>query len=117
MLERSRAAQRASFVAGRFSRGHVVPAVNLLRPVRFDRAPTICGRGNRVRSEGRSVGLVVDDGREFVRLAAGAIQAPQESLAGVSGRYVEGIVSVNERLILVLRLDQLLNFAEPLIAA
>ena len=52
------------------------------------------------------MGLVVDDGREFLGLSHRPIQAPQETLAGLSSQYIEGIASINNRLILVLKLDQ-----------
>ena len=115
----TRVPNAASFVDGVvFSRGQVVPAVNLRARFGFERAPyDLRTRLIVVHSGGRSVGLIVDDGREFLRLSLGALQAPQEALAGLSTQYVEGIASVNDRLILVLKLEQLLNFAEPLIAA
>ena len=101
-----------------FSRGQVVPAVNLRARFGFERIPyDLRTRLIVVHGGGRNVGLVVDDGREFLRLSAAVMQAPQESLAALSGRYIEGIASIKDRLILVLRLDELLNFAEPLVAA
>ena len=115
----TRVPNAAPFVDGVvFSRGQVVPAVNLRARFGFDRAPyDVRTRLIVVNSQGRSVGLVADDGREFLRLSANAIKAPQETLAGLSWQYVEGVASVNGRLILVLKLDNLLNFSEPLVAA
>ena len=115
----TRVPNAAPFVDGVvFSRGQVVPAVNLRARFGFERAPyDIRTRMVVVSTGGRSVGLVVDEGREFVRLPQTAICPPQESLAGLSSRYVEGIASVNGRLILVLNLENLLNFSEPLVAA
>jgi len=115
----TRVPNAAPFVDGVvFSRGQVVPAVNLRARFGFERAPyDLRTRLIVVQSGGRSVGLVADEGREFIRLPAGSIRPPQESLAGLSSGYVQGIASVKDRLILVLQLDQLLNFAEPLIAA
>ena len=115
----TRVPNAAPFVDGVvFSRGQVVPAVNLRVRFGFERVPyTIRTRLIVVQSGGRQVGLVVDDGREFLRVPGGAIQPPQDALTGLSGRYIEGIVSVNDRLILVLNLDELLNVTEPLIAA
>jgi purine-binding chemotaxis protein CheW len=115
----TRVPNAAPFVDGVvFSRGQVVPAVNLRVRFGFERAPyDLRSRLVVVQSAGRSVGLIVDEGREFLRLPASAIQPPQESLSGLSGRYIDGIASVNDRLILVLNLEQLLNFAEPLLAA
>jgi purine-binding chemotaxis protein CheW len=101
-----------------FSRGHVVPAVNMRSRFGFDRAAyDVRTRLIVVQAGGRHIGLVVDEAREFLRLAASDIHPPQESLSGLSSQYVQGIVSIKERLILVLALAQLVNFAEPLTAA
>jgi len=115
----TRVPNAAPFVDGVvFSRGQVVPAVNLRARFGFERVPyDIRTRLVVVQSGGRHVGLIVDDGREFLRVPAGAIQPPQDALTGLSGRYIEGIVSVNDRLILVLNLVELLNVTEPLVAA
>jgi purine-binding chemotaxis protein CheW len=115
----TRVPNAAPFVDGVvFSRGQVVPAVNLRVRFGFDRVPyDLRSRLIVVQTAGRSVGLIADAGREFVRLPPASIHPPQETLAGLSSSYVEGIASVNDRLILVLRLDQLLNSAEPFIAA
>ncbi len=115
----TRVPNAAPFVDGVvFSRGQVVPAVNLRARFGFERAPyDVRTRLVVVNSKGRQVGLIVDDGREFLRLPATAIAPPQESLAGLSSQYVEGIASLNGRLILVLNLENLLDFSAPLVAA
>jgi purine-binding chemotaxis protein CheW len=115
----TRVPNAAPFVDGVvFSRGQVVPAVNLRCRFGFERVPyDLRTRLIVVQATGRQVGLIVDDSREFVRLPASAIQPPQESVTGLSGRYIQGIASIQERLILVLQLEQLMNFAEPLVAA
>ncbi|HEY1912268.1 MAG TPA: chemotaxis protein CheW [Vicinamibacterales bacterium] len=115
----TRVPNAAPFVDGVvFSRGQVVPAVNLRCRFGFERVPyDLRTRLIVVQAAARQVGLIVDESREFVRLPESAIQPPQESVSGLSGRYIQGIASFNDRLILVLQLDQLMNFAEPLIAA
>jgi purine-binding chemotaxis protein CheW len=115
----TRVPNAAPFVDGVvFSRGQVVPAVSLRARFGFERqAYGVRTRLVVVNTGGRTVGLIVDDAREFLRLPASAICPPQESLAGLSSQYVEGIASLNGRLILVLKLDTLLNFSEPLVAA
>ena len=115
----TRVPNAAPFVDGVvFSRGQVVPAVNLRARFGFERTPyDLRTRLIVVRDDDRSVGLVADEGREFIKLAADAIQPPQDTLAGLSGRYVEGIASIGDRLVLVLNLKQLLSFSEPLVAA
>ena len=105
-----------SFVDGVvFSRGQVVPVVNLRARFGFERAShDLRTRLIVVQSAARLVGLVVDAAREFVNLPPDAIQPPHEALAGMSGRYVEGIASIRGRLILVLDLSRVLDFAETL---
>jgi len=98
-----------------FSRGQVVPVVNLRVRFGFERAPyDLRTRLIVVQSAGRVIGLVVDSAREFVNIPPDAIQPPHEALAGMSGRYVEGVASVGERLILTLDLSRILKFAENL---
>jgi len=115
----TRVPNAAPFVDGVvFSRGQVVPAVNLRARFGFERVPyDLRTRLIVVQSGGRNVGLIADDGREFLRVPAGAVQPPQDTLAGMSGRYIDGIVSVNDRLILILNLNQLLDVSDPLVAA
>ena len=115
----TRVPNAAPFVDGVvFSRGQVVPAVNLRARFGFERTPyDIRTRMVVVRTGDRVVGLVVDEGREFIRIPESAIRPPQESLSGLSGQYIEGIASLNGRLILILNLERLLSFAEPLVAA
>jgi purine-binding chemotaxis protein CheW len=105
-----------SFVDGVvFSRGQVVPVVNLRARFGFERAPNdLRSRLIVVQSGARLIGLVVDSAREFVNIPPDAIQPPHEALAGMSGRYVNGIASIGDRLILTLDLPGILNFAETL---
>jgi purine-binding chemotaxis protein CheW len=103
-----------SFIDGVvFSRGQVVPVVNLRARFGFEREPfDLRTRLIVVQAGARLIGLVADAAREFVSIPPDAIQPPNEALTGMSGRYVDGIASVRDRLILVLNLDRILNFAE-----
>jgi purine-binding chemotaxis protein CheW len=95
-----------------FSRGQVLPVVNLRARFGFERvAPDLRARLLVVQLAGRMVGLIVDEAREFVTIAPGAIQPPNESLAAFSGRYLEGIASLGERMVLVVNLDRILDFS------
>jgi purine-binding chemotaxis protein CheW len=114
--EITRVPNAPSFVDGVvFSRGQVVPVVNVRARFGFDRAAIdIRSRLIVVQSGARLIGLVVDAAREFVNLPAELVQPPHEALAGMSGRYVEGIASIGDRLILILDLERILNFGEAL---
>ena len=72
----------AAFVDGVvFSRGHVVPAVNLRARFGFDRvAPDLRSRLLVVQVHGRSVGLLVDSCREFLTIPPASIHPPGEAL-------------------------------------
>jgi purine-binding chemotaxis protein CheW len=56
--------------------------------------------------------LLVDSAREFVAIDADLIQPPPEGLAGLSGKYLRSIARINDRLVLVLDVDEVLNFAD-----
>ncbi len=101
-----------------FSRGQVVPAMNLRMRFGFERAPyDLRTRLLVVNAAGRSVGLIVDEAREFLRLPEEAIHAPQDTMAGVAIRYIRGIASVAGRLVVVLDIHAMLTSAEPLVTA
>jgi purine-binding chemotaxis protein CheW len=108
-----------SFVDGVvFSRGQVVPAINMRARFGFERTDRdIRTRLLVVQTGGRSVGLLVDGCREFLTIAEGAIKAPGEGLAGIGARYIAGIATFDDRLIVILDPDTLLSSAEPILAA
>ncbi len=103
----------APFVDGIvFSRGSVVPVVNLRARFGFERAPIdVRTRLLVVGGGDRRVGLLADGAREFVTIPAEAILPPHETMTGVSGRYLEGVATIGQRLILVLDVAEVIAFA------
>jgi len=98
-----------------FSRGQVVPVVNLRARFGFERIPPdLRSRLLIVQSNGRTVGLMVDSAREFARIAPETIRPPQDALTRLSGRYLEGIAIAQDRIILILDLSAVIEIAEPL---
>jgi chemotaxis signal transduction protein len=86
-----------------FSRGQVVPIVNLRVRFGFDRAAVdLRTRLLVVQHDGRQIGLMADDAREFISIPDAAIRPPNESIGGLSGNYLEGIATLGERIVLVL---------------
>jgi purine-binding chemotaxis protein CheW len=93
-----------------FSRGQVIPALNLRVRFGFPRQE----RDMRTRvifsqTQQRIVGLIVDSAREFRKIRAGAIRPIEQALTGIAGNYLKGLTTINERLILILDLDSVLN--------
>lgn len=82
-----------------FSRGQVVPALNLR--VRFGlprEAHTPQTRLIFLRAHERSVALVVDSAREFRSIAREEIKPVEETLHGIRGNYLKGVAKVRDRL-------------------
>jgi purine-binding chemotaxis protein CheW len=104
-----------AFVEGvTFTRGQVIPSINLRIRFGFPRVP----RDPRARMlviqpNGRTAGILVDSVREFVSIPAAEIQPSGETNdarnCGVIGRFVEGTATTGKRLILILNLDAVLE--------
>jgi purine-binding chemotaxis protein CheW len=91
-------------------RGQVIPALNLRTRFGFERIERdLRARLMVINTGTRVVGLVVDTAREFLKIATEAIEPPPEALTGLSGHYLEGIATINERMILILNLDAVLD--------
>ncbi|QJW98191.1 hypothetical protein FTUN_5772 [Frigoriglobus tundricola] len=95
-----------------FSRGRVVPAINLRRRFGFERvAYDLRTRLIVVTHADRAVGLIVDSAREFVSISTDAVQPPPDALAGTSGNYLSGIATVADRVVLLLDVSEVLKHA------
>ncbi len=93
-----------------FSRGQVIPMVSLRARFGFARIPHDARtRLIVIHLNDRTVGFVVDSAREFVSIPTEAILPPPEAISGLSGRYLDGIATLGERLVLILNIDQVLN--------
>src|SRR5687767_5176164 len=100
----TRVPNAAPFVDGVvFSRGQVVPAVNMRARFGFERAPQDVRTRLLVAQMGtRTVGLLVDACREFLTIPAASILPPGDGLTGGGAHYITGIATTNDRLIMVL---------------
>lgn len=105
----------APFVEGiTFTRGHVIPSINLRIRFGFPGVPKDPrARMLVVRPKGRTAGILVDSVREFVSIPANSIQVPGKvddaGTCGHIGRFVEGIATVGKRVILIVNLDEVLE--------
>lgn len=96
-----------------FSRGQVIPTVNLRTRFGFEKIPIdLRTRLVVVNISNRIVALVVDSAREFISIPFEAIQPPNEAIAGLSGKYLDGIATLNDRMILILNLEEVIDAAE-----
>ena len=120
MIEQiTRVPNAAAFVDGVvFSRGQVVPAINMRVRFGFERSERdLRTRLLVVQTGGRSVGLLVDACREFLTIPPSAIHPPGDALTGIGAQYLAGIATIGDRIIVVLKLDVLLGSGDPILAA
>jgi purine-binding chemotaxis protein CheW len=100
-----------------FSRGQVVPVLNLRVRFGFDRVERdLRARLLVVEVGGRLLGLLTDDAREFVSVPDASIHPPSDAITGLSGNYIEGVATLGDRIVLVLNLDHVVD-AMPTVAA
>jgi purine-binding chemotaxis protein CheW len=96
-----------------FSRGAVVPAVSLRARFGFERTPYDARtRLIVVQNGSRTVGFIVDAAREFVSIPRDAIHPPAEGMTDTSGRYLRGVATLGDRMVLILDVAELLNYDE-----
>lgn len=96
-----------------FSRGQVLPAIDLRARFGFEKIPyTARSRLIVIRVKERMVGLIADTAREFLSIPKEKIQPPPDTLSGLSGQYLEGIATIGERIVLILNVAELLNVKE-----
>ncbi|HVG19000.1 MAG TPA: chemotaxis protein CheW [Blastocatellia bacterium] len=101
-----------------FSRGQVIPAINLRVRFGFEkRSHDLRTRLIVVSVKGRAIGLIVDSAREFISIPVNAIQPPNEAISGLKGRYLEGIATLGGRIILILDMNEVVDLAEAMAAA
>lgn len=93
-----------------FSRGQVIPALNLRVRFGFPREErNLRTRVLFARIQQRTVGLIVDSAREFKKIPSQSIRPIEEALTGIAKNYLQGLTTLNDRLILILDLEAVLN--------
>lgn len=91
-----------------YLRGQVVPVLSLRRRLGLDRIEyNYSSRLVIVRCEERVVALAVDGASEFLTFPAECCQAPPDALRGQS--YLAGVITLKDRMILVLDVRRLLD--------
>ena len=98
-----------------FSRGQVIPALNLRTRFGLPREPhTMRSRLIVIQLQQRLVGLIVDAAREFIAIPDEAIRPIQEAITGMEGNYLKGIATLGDRLVLLLDLEAVLNLGQAI---
>jgi len=93
-----------------FSRGEVIPALNLR--VRFGFPKVEKNLRTRIvfaMVHDRTVGLIVDSAREFLNIPFDSIGPIEKTLTGIHGNYLKAVAKINNRLVIILDLEAVLN--------
>jgi chemotaxis signal transduction protein len=93
-----------------FSRGQVIPALNLRVRFGFPRKDhTLSTRIVFATIHDRIVGLIVDTAREFKSFSSESLKPIEKTLTGINDKYLTAVTKLGDRLVLILDLEAVLN--------
>ncbi|MBO8164958.1 MAG: purine-binding chemotaxis protein CheW [Brevibacillus sp.] len=91
-------------------RGKILPIVNLRTMFGLEPLPiTESSRFVDVDLNGFRTGIIVDAVSEVVHIPVSQIEPAPPIVAGVEGRYLQGVARINGKLVLLLELDQIFS--------
>jgi len=106
--------QAPHFVEGIINlRGKIIPIIDLKKIFNMDGSEI--SRESRsvvVEVEGQTVGIVVDEVSEVLRLPCTSIEPPPSIAGGVHSEFLTGVGKVGDRLLILLDMDKILNDRE-----
>ncbi len=103
-----------SFIEGIINlRGEIIPVIDLRKRLGLEVGErTDESRIVVVQTEGHRVGMIVDTITEIVRLPEDTIEPPPDMIADISGVFLTGMTTYNDRLFIVLDLSRVLTMKE-----
>jgi purine-binding chemotaxis protein CheW len=109
--EITRVPRTPSFVKGVINlRGIVTPIINLRS--RFDLEEEEYTDNTRiivVSVEGMEVGLIVDAANDVIDVPLNTVEPPPDVVGGIKANYLNGMAKLDDRLLILLNLDKVLN--------
>jgi purine-binding chemotaxis protein CheW len=114
MASPTRLPQAPDFVEGIINlRGRIIPIIDLKK--RFGMGSsgiTSESRSVVVEVERSTVGIIVDEVSEVLRLPNSSIEAPPAVLGGITAEYLTGVGKLEDRLLILLDMNKILNEGE-----
>ncbi len=106
--------QVPDFVEGIINlRGQIIPIIDLKK--RFGMIASEQSSESRsvvVEVEGQTVGIIVDEVSEVLRLPQDSIEPPPSVIGGITADYLIGVGKIEDRLLILLDMDKVFNDAE-----
>ncbi|HWJ02830.1 MAG TPA: chemotaxis protein CheW [Verrucomicrobiae bacterium] len=91
-------------------RGNVIPVIDLKN--RFGMSqPDVEGDARIIviQVQNKTMGILVDQVTEVLRLAEEAVEPPPPVAVGIDSGYIRGVGKVNERLVVLLEVDKIID--------
>lgn len=94
-------------------RGRIIPVINLrsrlgLKPKEYNSETRIIV----VELEDKTIGFIVDEVKEVLRIPKSITEQPPEIVSGVDAEYITAIGKLEDRLLILLELDKILTIEE-----
>ena len=119
MGEITRVPQTPSFIKGLINlRSTVIPVVDLR--MRFSLDQEVVSDETRimvVNVRGKTIGIIVDAVNEVLRIEKSRISPPPPTVAGLGREYLTGLIKLENRLLILLDIDKILDDDETEVEA
>lgn len=94
-------------------RGVITPIIDLR--TRFDMEPADYNQNTRiiiVTWEDKEVGLIVDEANDVINIQEKNIEPQPDVIGNIQQNYITGVVKIDDRLLIVLKLENILKHEE-----
>ena len=93
--------------------GNILPIISLSKKFGFDSAE----KSNEAKiivtkQDGNKIGIIVDVVSEVRDVNMDSIETPPDIVAGISKRYIKGLIKINDKIIIFLNLSKILTEEE-----
>jgi purine-binding chemotaxis protein CheW len=104
----------ADFIKGVINlRGDITPIIDLKDRLQIGKTEyTDHTRVLIINIESIQMGLIVDNATDVLDIEESIIDAPPEVIGGVTEEYLSGVAKIDDRLLILLDLERILNFQE-----
>lgn len=106
--------QTPDFVEGIINlRGKIIPIIDLKKRFEMGKSDlTGDARSVVVEVEGQTIGIIVDEVSEVLRLQSDNIEPPPAVIGGITAEYLTGVGKLEDRLLILLDMDKILDDKE-----
>lgn len=106
--------QVPDFVEGIINlRGKIIPIIDLKKRFGMDASQVSSeSRSVVVEVDGQTVGIIVDEVSEVLRLSQDSIEPPPSVIGGITADYLIGVGKIEDRLLILLDMDKVFSDAE-----